>query len=201
MTEIAPSTDDPDTLDTATLQQLLATGHHPQIIDVRTPGEFETTHIPSSYNVPLDVLREHRDQLLKHLDDQVVLVCRSGQRATAACQALADAGLNPRILRGGIIAWQSDGAPVRTGRPRWDLERQVRLVAGSIVLIAVLASAAFEPAKWIAAFIGAGLIVAALTNTCAMGMLLAKLPYNRGPHTDLDAIVAALANSRFGPRR
>ena len=202
MTEIASSTGDPDTLDTATLRQLLATGHHPQIIDVRTPGEFETTNIPSSYNVPLDVLREHRDQLLKHLDDQLVLVCRSGQRATAACQALADAGLpNPRILRGGIIAWQSVGAPVRTGRPRWDLERQVRLVAGSIVLIAVLASAAFEPAKWIAAFIGAGLIVAALTNTCAMGMLLAKLPYNRGPHTDLGLIVAALANSRVGPRR
>ena len=202
MTDTAPTTGNPVALDTATLQPLLTAGRGPQIIDVRTPGEFETAHIPGSVNVPLDVLREHRDELVQHLDEQAVLVCRSGQRATTARQALAAAGLpNPRILQGGITAWQSDGAPVRTGRPRWDLERQVRLVAGSIVLIAVLASAAFEPAKWIAAFIGAGLTVAALTNTCAMGMLLAKLPYNRGPRTDLDAIVAALTDSRVGPGR
>jgi rhodanese-related sulfurtransferase len=195
-------TGEPTALDAATLQPLLTAGRDPQIIDVRTPGEFETTHIPGSVNVPLDVLREHRDELLRHLDEQVVLVCRSGQRATAACQALAAAGLsNPRILRGGLIEWRSIGAPVRTGRQRWDLERQVRLVAGSIVLAAVLASLAFEPAKWIAAFIGAGLTVAALTNTCAMGMLLAKLPTNRGPRTDLNAIVAALTDPRAGRLR
>jgi rhodanese-related sulfurtransferase len=189
-------------LDAATLQPLLTAGRGPQIIDVRTPGEFETRHIPGSVNVPLDVLREHRDELPQHLDEQVVLVCRSGQRATTACQALAAGGLsNPRILRGGLIEWQSIGAPVRTGRQRWDLERQVRLVAGSIVLAAVLASLAFEPAKWIAAFIGAGLTVAALTNTCAMGMLLATLPTNRGPRTDLNAIVAALTDSRAGRLR
>jgi rhodanese-related sulfurtransferase len=188
---------EPTTLSPATLRQLLGTEHGPQVIDVRSPGEFETAHIPGSYNVPLDVLREHRATLLLHLDEQVVLVCRSGQRATAACQALAAAGLpNPRILQGGITAWQAAGASVRTGRPRWDLERQVRLVAGSLVLVAVLTSVAFEPAKWIAAFVGAGLTVAALTNTCAMGMLLARLPYNRGPRIELDAIVAALADSR-----
>jgi rhodanese-related sulfurtransferase len=202
MTDTAPTTGNPVTLDTASLQPLLTTGRGPQIIDVRTPGEFETTHIPGSVNVPLDVLRERHDELVAHLDAQPVLVCRSGQRATAAWEALAAAGLpNPRILQGGLAEWQSAGAPVRTGRQRWDLERQVRLVAGSIVLVAVLASVAFEPAKWIAAFIGAGLTVAALTNTCAMGMLLAKLPYNRGPRTDLDTIVAALADSRAGRRR
>jgi rhodanese-related sulfurtransferase len=189
-------------LDAATLQPLVAAGRGPQIIDVRTPGEFETTHIPGSVNVPLDMLREHRDELVQHIDEQAVLVCRSGQRATTARQALAAAGLpDPRILQGGLAEWQSAGAPVHTGRARWDLERQVRLVAGSIVLVAVLASVAFEPAKWIGAFIGAGLTVAALTNTCAMGMLLAKLPYNRGPRTDLDAIVAALTDSRAGRLR
>jgi rhodanese-related sulfurtransferase len=196
------TTGEPAALDAATLQPLLMAGRGPQIIDVRTPGEFETAHIPGSVNVPLDVLREHGDELVHHLDEQTVLVCRSGQRATTARQALAAAGLpNPRILQGGIADWQSTGAPVRTGRRRWDLERQVRLVAGSIVLVAILASVAFEPAKWIAAFIGAGLTVAALTNTCAMGRLLTKLPYNRGPRTDLDGVVAALADSRAGSRR
>jgi rhodanese-related sulfurtransferase len=185
-------------LDVAALQQLLATGNGPRLIDVRTPGEFDTAHIPGSYNVPLDVLREHREKLRAHLDERVVLVCQSGQRASQAERALAAAGLpNLRVLNGGIAAWQAAGAPVNRGdRPRWSLERQVRLVAGSIVLVAVLASAVFEPAKWVAAVIGAGLTFAAISNTCAMGMLLAKLPYNRGPRTDLDAVVAALAGSR-----
>jgi rhodanese-related sulfurtransferase len=202
VTDTAADPRNPAILDTASLQQMIATGRGPQMIDVRTPGEFESAYIPGSVNVPLDVLREHRDELVQHLDERAVLVCRSGQRATTARQALSAAGLpNPRILQGGITAWRSAGALVRTGRARWDLERQVRLVAGSIVLVAVLASVAFEPAKWIAAFIGAGLTVAALTNTCAMAMLLAKLPYNRGPRTDLDAIIAALTDSRVGPGR
>ncbi|MCU7729390.1 rhodanese-like domain-containing protein [Actinoplanes sp. KI2] len=186
----------PATLDVATLRELVAAGTAPRLIDVRTPAEFETAHVPGSYNVPLDLLREHRDELRHHLDEQVVLVCRSGQRATQAEQGLRVAGLpNLRILQGGITAWQAAGAPVTTGIPRWDLERQVRLVAGGIVLLAVLASIAFEPAKWIAALIGGGLAVAALTNTCAMGMLLSRLPYNRGPRTDLDQVVAALTDN------
>lgn len=104
--------------------------------------------------------------------------------------------MNLRVLTGGIAAWQAAHAPVTTGTPRWDLERQVRLVAGSLVLAAVLAGALFEPVTWVAAFIGAGLAVAALTNTCAMGMLLAELPYNRGPRTDLDQVVTALTGDR-----
>ncbi|MCF0094861.1 rhodanese-like domain-containing protein [Micromonospora sp. MH99] len=192
-----PPTGTPAALDVPALRHLLATGHAPRLIDVRTPAEFETAHIPGSYNVPLDLLREHRAELRDHLDEEVVLVCRSGQRASQAEQALAGAGLpNLRVLTGGITAWQGAHAPVTTGTPRWDLERQVRLVAGSIVLLAVLASTLFAPLKWVAAFIGAGLTVAALTNTCAMGMMLAKLPYNRGPRTDLDQVVTALTGDR-----
>ncbi|MEX5713432.1 rhodanese-like domain-containing protein [Parafrankia sp. FMc6] len=187
----------PATLDATTLRQLIATASAPRLIDVRTPGEFEAAHIPGSYNVPLDILREHRDELRAHLDEQVVLVCRSGQRATAAEQALAAAGLpNLRILDGGISAWQAAGAPVRGGTDRWDLERQVRLVAGSLVLGAVLTSVAVPAAKWAAAAVGAGLTFAALSNTCAMGSLLARLPYNRGPRLDVDGVIAALASPR-----
>ncbi|MBC6459133.1 rhodanese-like domain-containing protein [Actinomadura sp. HBU206391] len=184
-------------LDVAGLRQLVEARAGLRLIDVRTPGEFDTVHIPGSCNVPLSVLREHRDELCQHLHEPMVLICRSGQRAARAEQALAAAGLSYlRVLDGGITAWQAAGAPVRHGRVRWDLERQVRLVAGSIVLTAVLASVVFPPAKWLAAAIGAGLTFAAVSNTCAMGMLLAKLPYNRGPRTDLDTVVAALARDR-----
>ncbi|WP_030914220.1 rhodanese-like domain-containing protein [Streptosporangium amethystogenes] len=191
--------DTPATLDAAALRRLMDSGQAPWLIDVRTPGEFETAHIPGSVNVPLDLLREHRERLRAHLDgprrEQVVLVCRSGQRAAQAAAALSGAGqAAPRLLEGGILAWQGTGAPLRTGRARWELERQVRLVAGSLVLTSILAGTLFPPARWLAAAIGGGLTFAALSNTCAMGMLLAKLPYNRGPRRpSLEAVLGRLA--------
>lgn len=188
------SREHPASLHVTDLRDLLRTGRAPRLIDVRTPGEFDTAHIPGAYNVPLDLLREHRDELRRHLDEQIVLICRSGQRAAQAQQALAAVGLpNLRVLAGGMTAWQTAGAPIRAGRPRWDLERQVRLVAGSIVLLAVLLSVVFPAAKWVAAFIGAGLTFAALSGTCAMGMLLTKLPYNRVARADIASVVTALS--------
>lgn len=187
-------------IDAAELNELTQTGNGPRLIDVRTPGEFETAHIPGAYNVPLDLLQEHRDEIAQHLDENVVLICRSGQRAGTAGATLRDAGLpNVSILDGGMTAWQHKGFGVRRGAQRWDLERQVRLVAGSIVLSSVLGSIAAPKLKWVAAAIGAGLTTAALTNTCAMGMMLAKLPYNRGASCDADSVVAELIGSRQTP--
>ena len=181
------------TIDSKNLNDRLGAAVRPRILDVRTPGEFETAHIAGSYNVPLDLLREHRDEIIKHLDEDVVLVCRSGQRAAQAEETLRTAGLGKvHILDGGITAWEANGFAVNRGAQRWDLERQVRLVAGSIVLSSVLASAAVPKFKWVAAAIGGGLTVAALSNTCAMGMMLSKLPYNRGATCDAQTVVAQL---------
>ncbi|MEO3770526.1 rhodanese-like domain-containing protein [Micromonospora sp. B9E7] len=192
----ASETTRPATVDATGLRELIDSGHAPRLLDVRTPAEFETSHIPGSYNVPLDLLKEHREELRRHLDEDVVLVCRSGARATQAEQTLAGVGLpNLKVLDGGIMAWQAANAPIRRGAPRWDLERQVRLVAGSIVLVSVLGSVFVPQLKWVAGFIGAGLTFAAVTNTCAMGMLLGRLPYNRGANCDLDTIVGQLGGS------
>ncbi|MBQ1011902.1 rhodanese-like domain-containing protein [Micromonospora sp. M51] len=186
----------PATLDATGLRELIESGHAPRVLDVRTPAEFETAHIPGSYNVPLDLLKEHRRELRDQLDEDVVLVCRSGARARQAQQALAGVGLpNLTVLDGGIMSWQAADAPVTRGVPRWDLERQVRLVAGSIVLVSILASVFVPQLKWVAGAIGAGLTVAAVTNTCAMGMLLGKLPYNRGASRDLDTVMGQLRGS------
>jgi Protein of unknown function (DUF2892)/Rhodanese-like domain len=144
----------------------------------------------------LDLLREHRDEIRSYLSEQVVLVCRSGQRALQAEQALRTAGLaNVHILEGGMNSWEAGGFGVNRGAPRWELERQVRLVAGLIVALSVLAGIVVPGAQWVAFAVGAGLTVTALTNTCAMGMMLARLPYNRGPRCDADAIVAQLVAS------
>ncbi|MFD3977692.1 rhodanese-like domain-containing protein [Streptomyces sp. NBUL23] len=179
----------------AALQHLLTTGDGPRLLDVRTPGEFRTGHIPGAYNVPLDTLREHRMELGRHLDEDVVLVCRSGARATRAEEALAEAGLpNLRVLDGGMMAWEASGAPVNRGEQRWEMERQVRLIAGSIVLVSGVVGFFVPGVHLIGTAIGAGLTFAALSNTCAMGMMLAKLPYNRGPRTDIRSVIASLRN-------
>jgi rhodanese-related sulfurtransferase len=189
----------PAVVGTTQLRELLDSAEPPRLIDVRTPGEFETAHIPGSYNVPLDVLREHRDEIGRHLDHDVVLICRSGQRAAQADETLRTAGLvNVHVLDGGMSAWEGADLAVNRGLQRWDLERQVRLVAGSIVMSSVLGSVAVPKLKWLAAGIGGGLTFAALSNTCAMGMLLAKLPYNRGPACDLQTVVTQLVG---GPTR
>ncbi len=199
MTADTPAT--PAFLDAAALRHLLDSGRTPLLIDVRAPGEFEAASVPGSRNVPLDLLREHPVELGARLEGQVVLVCRSGRRAAEAERILTAAGLaGTRVLAGGINAWQAAGGPVATGRARWELERQVRLAAGSVVLGAVVTSTLLPRAKWVAAAIGGGLVFAALSDTCALGMALARLPYNRGPRTDLAAVLAALAD-RAGERR
>jgi rhodanese-related sulfurtransferase len=173
------------TIDVPTLRSRLD-GDPPRILDVRTPAEFETAHIPGAYNVPLDLLREHRAELARHIDEDVVLVCRSGERATQADQALGRVGLaGLRVLEGGMVDWEQAGGPVNRGRQTWDLERQVRLVAGSIVATSVAGSTLRPCLKWMGAAIGTGLAVAAATNTCALGVALSKMPWNR-PTTEVD---------------
>ena len=187
----------PAILNAADLRGLLDSANPPRILDVRTPGEFEGVHIAGAYNVPLDLLREHSDEIRTHLDDHVVLVCRSGQRAAQAEQTLHDTGLtNVHILDGGMNSWEGNGFSVKRGSQRWDLDRQVRLVAGAIVALSILASIFVPGFKWVALFIGSGLVFAAVSNTCMMGMLLAKLPYNRGATCDAQTIVAQLVDSR-----
>ena len=185
----------PRTTDAAALKETLASGQV-RVLDVRTPAEFETMHIPGAYNVPLDTLREHREELSTHLDDDVVLVCRSGARASQAEQVLAGVGLpNLRVLDGGILAWEQAGGEVRRGTRRWELERQVRLVAGSMVLSTVLVSLLRPGVQVVAGAVGAGLTFAAVSNSCLMGSILMKLPYNRSSTYDVRDVMTQLATT------
>ncbi|MCF6514521.1 rhodanese-like domain-containing protein, partial [Blastococcus sp. MG754427] len=171
-------------VDAPTLAERLGSSSHPDptLIDVRTPAEFEAGHIPGAVNVPLDELRGSLDQLCTVLDDHhdVVLVCRSGARAGQAQEALQAAGLtSPTVLSGGIVDWERTGGAVNRGRQSWELERQVRLAAGSLVLAGILGSTVAPRAKWLSGFVGGGLVFAAVSDTCAMGMALAKMPWNK----------------------
>ena len=150
-----------------------------KLIDVRTPTEFAAGHISGALNVPLD-------QIEARLDDvdpasPVVLVCKAGSRARMASDLLAPCRQNTAVLAGGMDAWYRAGLPVVvSSRSRWSLERQVRLGAGLVVLIGVVASLLSSP-RWIflSGFAGLGLTFAGLTDFCPMGSLLARMPWNR----------------------
>jgi rhodanese-related sulfurtransferase len=181
-----------DTIDVATLHQL-RTDPLVRVLDVRTGGEFESAHIPGSYNVPLDTLAEHVGEFAR-LDHAIVLVCQSGGRAAQARQQLQAAGkATLHILEGGMNAWiAARGEIGSTGKQRWALDRQVRLGAGTVAVASVLASRFFPRARWLAAGVGAGLVYMAITDTCPVSPLVAKLPYNRTAPCDVDAVLAAL---------
>jgi rhodanese-related sulfurtransferase len=166
----------------------------PRVLDVRTPAEYETSHIPGSYNVPLAILAERRGELARQVAEDIVLVCRSGNRAAQAETVLAGVGRSDlRVLDGGMLAWERASGPLNRGRQTWDLERQVRFVAGGIVAASVVGSHFAPRVKWLAAGLGAGLVTAAVTNSCAMGAVLSRLPWNRPTGTpDIDEVLAAL---------
>lgn len=181
---------------TVTPEQLrvwLDDGADVRVLDVRTPAEYESVHIPGSYNVPLDTLGEHAHELRRNLDVPVVLVCRSGARASQAEQRLAAAGMERlQVLQGGIERWQRLGGEVRRGRQRWGLERQVRLVAGLLVLAGLAGGTRVPRLRLLSAAVGTGLTSSALLDSCMLANLLAKLPYNTPASCDIDTVVAEL---------
>ncbi len=184
---------DTDIINTSQLRQLMHEDPLIRVLDVRTGGEFDAVHIPGSFNVPLDTLGEHVNDLAD-VEHPVVLVCRSGARATQAHAKLTTAGKQRlHLLEGGMDAWEAArGDVVRGSSDVWALDRQVRFVAGTIGLLAVLMSMLVPKAKWLAGGVSFGLAFSAATNTCAMGNVLSKLPYNRTDNCDIDGVLAEL---------
>ena len=157
-----------------------------QLVDVRTPSEFAAGHIAGAMNLPLDQIESRIADLRQDLP--LILVCKAGTRARMAANLIAPCRENSVVLEGGMDAWYRAGRPVVTNvRTRWSLERQVRFVAGLLVLTGVSLSV-WVSWKWtlLSGFVGAGLTFAGLTDICAMGLLLAKMPWNR--HSKLKAI-------------
>lgn len=150
------------------------------LIDVRTPAEFGEAHVVGAKNVPLDRIKP--DDVAGH-SGPLMLVCGKGGRSKMACEKLAAAGVaDLHNVRGGTIACIAAGLPIERGKKAISLERQVRIAAGSLVVLGVALGAAVHPA-WLglAGFVGAGLVFAGVTDTCGMGMLLARMPWNQGP--------------------
>lgn len=157
------------------------------VIDVRTPGEYASGHLPGAHNIPVDHLSAALPELkAAAARGELLMVCASGNRSATACAELAAADIPAVTLAGGTTAWAAQGHPLHRsdGAPTaWAMERQVRLAAGSLVVLGLAAGTRYRPARWLAAGIGAGLVFSAVTNTCGMAAVLARLPHNR-PHAD-----------------
>ena len=184
----------PPLLTPAQLAQALVEDPGARLLDVRTPAEYETAHIPGSYNVPLDALGEHTREV-RSVPDPVILICQSGQRARVAEEALRQSGMaNLHVLDGGVNGWIAAGQPVIRGAQRLSLERQVRIVAGALAAVGGVLALLVSP--WFAlvpALVGSGLVFAGITNTCGMALVLVRLPYNRPAGCDVRAMVRAFA--------
>ena len=168
------------------LHDVVQGGQVVELIDVRTPVEFREVHVSFARNVPLNQL--DAAQLLKSRIGTIqplYVICRSGSRGKQACEKLFSAGCTDLVnVEGGTQAWDQAGLPVVRGRKAISLERQVRIAAGTLVLVGALLGA-FVSFYWIglAAFVGAGLVFSGVTDTCGMGLLLAQMPWNQVPKT------------------
>ncbi len=153
------------------------------LIDVRTPPEFETVHSQYAKLYPLDSLDPQSIAAQRSTpDDQpLYMICKMGGRSMKACEKFVAAGITNVVnVTGGTDAWVAAGLPAIHGeRKVMALDRQMRILAGSIVLLGVVLSIWWQPAIWIAGFIGAGLVFSGVSNTCGMIAVLAKMPWNR----------------------
>ncbi|WP_435973377.1 rhodanese-like domain-containing protein [Streptomyces sp. Qhu_M48] len=175
--------------------------HELTVIDVRTPAEYASGHLPGAFNVPLDRLG-HAVPALREAAGrgELLLVCQGGGRSGSARAQLAAHGVTALDLAGGTSAWASRGHALdrpegAAAKAVWAMERQVRLAAGSLVLIGLALGLLLHPAwQLLSAGVAGGLVFSALTNTCGMAVVLGRLPYNRGAATgpDLDTTLTRL---------
>lgn len=153
-----------------------------QLVDVRSPSEFATGHIPGAVNIPMDQIESRLADLLPNA--ALVLVCQMGQRARLTAELLEPCRRQIAVLDGGTSAWIQAGLPtVANVKTRWSLERQVRLGAGLLVLTGATLALILNP-NWLflSAFVGLGLTFAGFTDICPMAEFLRKLPWNSQSH-------------------
>ena len=151
------------------------------LIDIRSPDEHARERIAGALNVPLDRLSPAATP-----GDVLIFHCRSGMRTGQAAPKLAETagGRDCYIVEGGLNAWNSAGLPVEKSRGApIEMQRQVMIAAGLLVLAGSLSSLLVAPALiWLAVFVGAGLTFAGVTGFCGMARLLALMPWNRVAH-------------------
>jgi rhodanese-related sulfurtransferase len=163
------------------LYQLITQGNAINLIDVRSPAEYQEIHVDIAKNIPLDRLNNSDLGLDSNSKQPLYVICRSGARGSQACQSLLRSGLSNVVnVEGGTMAWANAGLPVTRGKKTVSLNRQVQMTVGSLVLVTSALALIHDP-RWalLSALMGAGLLYAGAFDSCMMGMCLAKMPWNQ----------------------
>lgn len=149
------------------------------LIDIRAEDEHAREHIAVARHVPMDRLT---DAAPFDAAAGVIFHCRSGNRTRLNAQALSACVTGEAyLLEGGLDAWKQAGLPVvaDTSQPL-ELQRQVQITAGALILLGAILGATVSP--WFHALsgaIGAGLIFAGISGFCGMARVLMRMPWNR----------------------
>ncbi|MFD9373948.1 rhodanese-like domain-containing protein [Streptomyces sp. NPDC059999] len=173
-----------------TVDQVHARPEEFTVVDVRTPGEYASGHLPGATNIPFDRIADSLPELRKAAElaegsgGALLLVCACGARSRNAARTLAGHGVTAAGLTGGTGAWSAAGYvleyPAEGRRAVWAMERQVRITAGTLVLLGLALGTFAHPAfLLLSTAVAGGLVFSALTDTCAMASVLGRLPFNR----------------------
>lgn len=150
------------------------------LVDVREYAEFAGGRVGDAKLIPLGDL-DNRHLELDH-EKPIYVMCRTGRRSAEAQKKLRALGFKNVInVVGGIEAWKKESLPLEIDeKAPWAIERQVRFAAGLLMLTGIVLAVFVHPYLiGISAFVGAGLVFSAATDSCAMGMILMKMPWNR----------------------
>ena len=168
------------------LNEVIELGEQIHLVDVRTPAEYRSGHAVGALSIPLDQLTP--EMLAKRLGDTTAgrqkplyLTCKAGPRAEQAAERLMHNGMeNLYLVDGGTDAWSKAGLPMRRIGQVISLERQVQISIGVLLLLKVLFGFTVHELFFaLIPLIGAGLIVAGLTQWCGLARLIARMPWNR----------------------
>lgn len=154
-----------------------------ELVDVRMPTEFREVHATGAKNYPLDSLipKSIVESRNGQGSEPLYVICKSGGRSAKAVQKFLDAGFDNVVnVEGGTTAWVEAALPVVRGKKAISLERQVRILAGFLALLGGVLGIVVHPYfAGLSAFIGAGLMFAGISDTCGMGMMLSRMPWNQ----------------------
>ena len=151
------------------------------LIDVRESSEYAENFIPEARLVPLSIAKLYPLKDGDAPEKPLIFFCRSGRRTEKAADMLRSLAGDTQAwqMEGGLSGWQKEGLPVRHEKAPFPLFRQIQIGAGALVLLGILGSWAWHPMFWLSVFVGAGLVFAGVTGFCGLGLLLARMPWNR----------------------
>ncbi len=137
----------------ADLRQLQVNDPNVLLIDVRSPGEFRSRHITGALNIPLEALSAASIQSVPFTDNRhadttiaatrkICLICERGNRSKKGCEKLLHENKFAEVhtVLGGTQACAEAGLPVTVGEGVIAMERQVRIAAGSLVILGAIFS-------------------------------------------------------------